>query len=98
MALRHDREPVSLVPPHAVASPRSKDADSSPVDAPDVGQSGLAKTLGQVERGYIVAALTRSRWVIEGPRGAAQLLKLHPNTLRSRMEKLGIRRSGHEIS
>jgi len=36
--------------------------------------------------------------VLEGPRGAAKLLKLHPNTLRSRMEKLGIRRSGHEVS
>jgi formate hydrogenlyase transcriptional activator len=45
-----------------------------------------------------VTALTRSRGVIEGPRGAAQLLKLHPNTLRSRMEKLGIKRPGHEPS
>jgi formate hydrogenlyase transcriptional activator len=32
--------------------------------------------------------------VIEGPRGAAQLLGLHPNTLRSRMKKLGLHRAG----
>ena len=29
-------------------------------------------------------------WVVEGPKGAALLLGLHPNTLRSRMKKLGI--------
>jgi transcriptional regulator with GAF, ATPase, and Fis domain len=30
--------------------------------------------------------------VIEGEHGAARELGLHPNTLRSRMKKLGIRR------
>jgi formate hydrogenlyase transcriptional activator len=28
--------------------------------------------------------------VISGPRGAAKILGLHPNTLRSRMERLGL--------
>ena len=40
----------------------------------------------------------RRNWVIEGPRGAAQILGLHPNTLRSRLKKLGIARSTHEPS
>ena len=31
--------------------------------------------------------------MIEGPRGAALVLGLHPNTLRSRMKKMGLRRS-----
>ena len=62
---------------------------------PDVG---LAETLEEIERAQIVAALQRSGGVVEGPRGAAGLLKMHPNTLRSRMEKLGIRRSDHETS
>jgi formate hydrogenlyase transcriptional activator len=53
---------------------------------------GLAETLEEVERAQIAAALQRSGGVIEGPRGAAGLLRMHPNTLRSRMEKLGIRR------
>ncbi len=80
------------------AASRSGSGGSPSAGGPDLGQSGLAETLDQMERGYIVAALSRSRWVIEGPRGAAQLLKLHPNTLRSRMEKLGIKRPGHEVS
>jgi transcriptional regulator with GAF, ATPase, and Fis domain len=36
--------------------------------------------------------LVEHEWVIEGPRGAATALDLNPNTLRSRMKKLGIRR------
>ena len=56
--------------------------------------AGLAETLEEVERAQIAAALQRSGGVIEGPRGAAGLLRMHPNTLRSRMEKLGIRRPG----
>jgi formate hydrogenlyase transcriptional activator len=59
---------------------------------------GLAEMLEEVERAQITAALQRSGGVIEGPRGAAGLLKMHPNTLRSRIEKLGIRRPGHEAS
>ena len=52
-------------------------------------------SLEEIERGHILAALEHAGWVIEGPRGAAAILKLHPNTLRSRMDKLGIKRSGH---
>ena len=44
----------------------------------------------------IVGALDRTRGVIEGPGGAAALLRVHPNTLRSRMDKLGIKRPGNE--
>jgi formate hydrogenlyase transcriptional activator len=55
-------------------------------------------TLEEVERNHIVAILKQTEWVIEGPKGAAQILKLHPNTLRSRMGKLGIRRNSREAS
>ncbi len=55
-------------------------------------------TLEEVERNHIVAILKQTDWVIEGPKGAAQILKLHPNTLRSRMGKLGIRRNSREAS
>jgi PAS domain S-box-containing protein len=54
--------------------------------------------LEAVERNHILAVLQQTNWVIDGPRGAAQILGLHPNTLRSRMKKLGITRSAHEIS
>jgi formate hydrogenlyase transcriptional activator len=55
-------------------------------------------TLEEMERAHIVGALDRTGWVVQGPRGAAKILALHPNTLRSRMEKLGIRRPRHESS
>ena len=51
-----------------------------------------ATGLKAAERQHIVSALTRANWVIEGQRGAAQQLEMHPNTLRSRMKKLGIER------
>jgi transcriptional regulator with GAF, ATPase, and Fis domain len=46
-------------------------------------------------RNHILAALEQSGWVIDGPRGAAKLLGLPPNTLRSRMKKLGVVREEH---
>jgi PAS domain S-box-containing protein len=44
------------------------------------------------ERVHIQKALARAHGRIEGEHGAAKTLGLHPNTLRSRMKKLGIRR------
>jgi PAS domain S-box-containing protein len=51
-----------------------------------------AKSLSNVQREHILAVLGQSNWVIEGPAGAAMVLAMHPNTLRSRMKKLGITR------
>jgi formate hydrogenlyase transcriptional activator len=51
-----------------------------------------------MERGHILAVLGETGWLIEGPKGAARILGLHPNTLRSRMEKLGLKRQRHDIS
>ncbi|HEY7096637.1 MAG TPA: sigma 54-interacting transcriptional regulator [Terriglobales bacterium] len=52
-----------------------------------------AESLEQVEKAHILQVLKQTGGVIEGPRGAAKILNLHPNTLRSRMKKLGIERS-----
>jgi formate hydrogenlyase transcriptional activator len=60
--------------------------------ARDESTEGLAGVLEGVERAHILAALQQSGGVVDGARGAARLLKMHPNTLRSRMEKLGIKR------
>jgi hypothetical protein len=57
-----------------------------------------ATTLHEVDRQHIVAVLQRTGWRIDGPNGAARLLNMHPSTLRSRMQKLGIRRSAAELS
>jgi Transcriptional regulator containing GAF, AAA-type ATPase, and DNA binding domains len=54
-------------------------------------------TLESVERDHIVTVLEQSGGVVDGPRGAARILGLHPNTLRNRMKKLGITRASHQI-
>ena len=56
------------------------------------------KTLEEVERAHILAMLQQARGVIEGSKGAAKTLGMHPNTLRHRMEKLGIKRTAYRIS
>ncbi len=73
--------------------PVSQDSERAPPTSPP----DLA-TLQETERNHIVTVLKQTGGVIEGPKGAAKILNLHPNTLRSRMKKLGIRRPHHEIS
>ena len=51
-----------------------------------------SRSLREIERSHIASVLEQCRWVIEGKRGAAQLLGLHPNTLRHRLRKLDLRR------
>jgi formate hydrogenlyase transcriptional activator len=70
---------------------------------PPTGLRGAApvsrpSTLEDVERAHLLKILTESDWVIEGPKGAARVLGLHPNTLRSRMVRLGLKRPAHERS
>jgi DNA-binding NtrC family response regulator len=50
-------------------------------------------TLEEMERAHIQRVLERTRWVIEGERGAARILGLNPSTLRGRLRKLGIRKT-----
>ena len=47
-------------------------------------------TLDDVDRNHIRRVLEATEGVISGPNGAAKILGLHPNTLRSRMERLGL--------
>jgi formate hydrogenlyase transcriptional activator len=46
----------------------------------------------------ILRVLGRTGGVISGPRGAGAILRLHPNTLRSLMNRLGIRRALHAVA
>jgi PAS domain S-box-containing protein len=64
----------------------------------DLSGSVPPATLDAKQYSHIIAVLQQTGWVIEGPRGAAKILGLHPNTLRSRMKRLGIRRPAHEPS
>jgi formate hydrogenlyase transcriptional activator len=49
-----------------------------------------ASSLAAVEREHVLRILERAGQRISGPGGAAELLGLHPNTLRHRLKKLGI--------
>ncbi|MEZ4237419.1 MAG: sigma 54-interacting transcriptional regulator [Myxococcota bacterium] len=60
-------------------------APTQPPPAP-----AAVRPLAEVEREAIVAALAHTGGRIHGPRGAAALLGLHPNTLRSRMQRHGL--------
>jgi transcriptional regulator with GAF, ATPase, and Fis domain len=60
-------------------------------------------SLEDIQRQHILRVLERTSWVISGPKGAGAILNVHPNTLRSLMDRLGIRqqampctRRGHE--
>jgi len=53
--------------------------------------------LDDVERRHIEAVLRQTNWMIEGERGAANILKMNPSTLRSRMQKLGIKRPARNV-
>src|SRR5262249_4029068 len=49
-------------------------------------------TLEDLERAHIIRVLEETNWMIDGTRGAALILGRHPNTLRTRMQKMVIRR------
>jgi len=58
-----------------------------------VAETNNGDSLEEVQRLHILRVLARTRWVISGPSGAGAILDLHPNTLRSLMNRLGIRRT-----
>jgi formate hydrogenlyase transcriptional activator len=81
VALDRDFQPAMTTPSSPVFA-TSNPATSAPATA----------SLKDAEQRHIESVLTQTGWVIEGEHGAAKMLKLHPNTLRSRMKKLGIQR------
>jgi chemotaxis protein methyltransferase CheR len=46
----------------------------------------------EMERSYIQKVLKQTKGKIQGSNSAASILKMHPNTLRTRMKKLGIKK------
>jgi transcriptional regulator with GAF, ATPase, and Fis domain len=61
-------------------------------DARTPGRNFDPLSISEVEREHILKVLERTKWRIEGHKGAATFLGLNPSTLRSRMQKLGIHR------
>jgi len=87
----------------AIAQAVAAEASGAGADAPGRGAAGRAaagdapvarapRRLDDAQREAIAAALETAGGRISGPNGAAAILGLHPNTLTSRMIKLGMRK------
>jgi PAS domain S-box-containing protein len=76
-------EVLSAQPVAAFAPPSA--AEEAPARPPT--------SLEDIERQHVASVLKQTRWRIDGPNGAARVLNVNPSTLRSRIKKLGIRRS-----
>ena len=64
-------------------------AKDMPAPAAEAG-APARDTLDDAQRAHILRVLSMTGGVVEGAKGAAAVLGLHANTLRSRMKKLGI--------
>jgi formate hydrogenlyase transcriptional activator len=94
--LRLDRD---LMPVAAASTVMEAPKADSPEDRQaDLKSPKPLLTLEEVERNHIFAALQHAGGVVDGPKGAAKILNLHPNTLRHRMDKFGIKASRHRPS
>src|SRR5262249_34996794 len=65
------------IPPEAVP------ATIAPTPVMAEAPAGDPEALRDVERQHIVAVLKRTGWRVDGPKGAARVLNMHPSTLRS---------------
>ena len=81
-------EPLLEVDAAFAAAPTIPSASS----ATSATEEPVLTTLAEVERRHIGRVLEHVGGRIEGPKGAAKILGMHPNTLRSRMQKHGIER------
>jgi formate hydrogenlyase transcriptional activator len=87
-----------LIPVLAPADSSTMDDPPSEAAKPSGPALSASSTLEDVERSHIVEVLNQTKGVVEGPRGAAKILGLHPNTLRHRMQKLGLKRTTYRES
>ncbi len=67
--------------------------DDSMLMTRDAVEATTIDTLENHERHHIMRALNETNWVIHGKKGAAELLGINPSTLRSRMEKFGVKKN-----
>jgi len=77
---------VVLSPGEVLDAPVDLMAPRSAPEAPP------PQSLEDAERRHIETVLASTRWVVEGPKGAAGILQMNPSTLRSLMKRLAIRR------
>ena len=85
--LRRDNGDFDEVTPETDAQPQAAQTPPSTEAVPST-----FTTLEEMERTHIRRVLESTNWVVSGKTGAASILDLHPNTLRSRMQKLGLKK------
>jgi formate hydrogenlyase transcriptional activator len=71
------------------------EAAEAPTEPAPNAERTVGDSLEEVQRQHILRVLAKTDWVISGPGGAGAILNLHPNTLRSLMTRLGIKRGLH---
>jgi formate hydrogenlyase transcriptional activator len=86
-----------LLPIHEARAPATQSTTvgpakdlREPATRPD--QASVRRSLEDIEKEHILRVLESTDGIIDGPTGAAQILALHPSTLRARMKKLKIQR------
>jgi len=85
------RELENIIERAIIISP-SKSLVVDPLNYPDFDNGEKYVSLSQFQREYIIKALEKTLWRVGGEDGAAKILDIHPETLRSRMKKLRIER------
>ncbi len=81
--IQHRQGPLTFLFPSQESSPEKTPPQSN------LGSHGIS--LDSAIRSHIEEAVAITNGKINGPDGAAFLLDVHPNTLRNRMKKLGIK-------
>lgn len=89
------RELENIIERSMIVSPGSTLHLADKLETPKTIDHGSLeiKSLAETERDHIIRVLEQTRWKIEGKRGTAELLDINASTLRTRMRKLGIKRS-----
>ncbi len=62
------------------------------LESNEIDDSHNLLSLVEYEKRYIIKILEKTHWRVEGSKGAAQILEMNHETLRSRMRKLNIKR------
>ena len=93
-------ERAVIMSPSTVLEPPMMDLEQSTHRGSGPGSAAPfhATTLEECEREHILKALSKTRWVVGGPNGAALMLDVKRTTLIGKMQKLGIahqRNQGH---
>ncbi len=78
----------------AVIISTGKSLTVEPLLNPDFEEKNILLPLDEHQRRYIIKVLEKTYWKVDGANGAARILDIHPETLRSRMRKLKIKRPG----